>query len=239
MHGDQQVPCSDPRWGWYNPADGCYWALITPQPADTDPVWVYATGAPATHKPGDGQLYNVSCPWPGMELMGGTTFSATPPPGFGGAVDPAALASQMTTQMGLLGADIGTAPRKGGTSLVGLPVWLWNNVSDSTWGPKTASANAPGITVTATAHVDRIIWSTGDGASVTCTGPGVKYAPAFGTQQPDCGHTYTQPGTYTITATSKWIVSWTATTGQSGQIPVDRVSTATVQIAEAQAVNTQ
>lgn len=223
--------------GWFNASDQCYWTLITPQPPDSDPSWGYAVGAPVTHKPGDGALYNVSCPFPGQELMGGTTFSATPPPGFGGTVDPATLAQQMVTQMGLLGAEIGTAPKAGGKSLVGLPVWLWNTVSDSTWGPKTASANAPGITVTATAHVDRIIWTTGDGSSVTCTGPGVKYDPSFGTQAPDCGHTYSQPGQYAITATSKWIVAWTATTGQSGQILVDRASNATVAIAEAQAVN--
>lgn len=146
----------------------------------------------------------------------------------------------MVTQMGLLGADIGTAPRQGGSaSLVGLPVWLWNTVSDKTWGPTSATASAGGVTVTATAHVDRIIWATGDGTSVTCTGPGVKYDPSFGTQQPGCGHTYTQPGTYAITATSKWLVDWSATTGQHGEIPVDRTATATVKIAEAQAINTQ
>ncbi|GAB2711568.1 ATP/GTP-binding protein [Kitasatospora kifunensis] len=234
------VPCQRDDIGWFNPNDRCYWQAANPQPAADDPLWKIAMGAPSDASPSTGALYNVTCLAKGAELQGGTTFSATPPPGYGGTADPGVVAQNMVSSMGLLGADIGTAPRQGGSaSLVGLPVWLWNNTSDSTWGPKTATASAPGVTVTATAHVDRIIWSTGDGTSVTCTGPGVKYDPSFGTQQPGCGHTYTQPGTYTITATSKWLVSWTATTGQQGQIPVDRTATATVKIAEAQAVNTQ
>jgi hypothetical protein len=236
---DVQVPCQRNDVGWFNPADHCYWKALDPQPGPDDPLWKIAFGAPADGQPGKGALYNVTCTGKGTELQSGTTYSASPPPGYGGIADPAALAQQMVTQMGLLGADIGTAPKKGSTSLVGLPVWLWNTVSTSTWGPKTANASAGGVTVTATAHVDRIIWSTGDGTSVTCNGPGVKYDPTFGTQQPACGYTYTKPGQYTITATSKWVVDWTATTGQRGQIPVDRTATTTVDIAEAQAVNNQ
>lgn len=40
----------------------------------------------------------------------------------------------------------------------------------------------------------------GDGATVTCTAPGTPYTPNYGAQpSPDCGHTYTRPGTLTAT----------------------------------------
>ncbi len=233
-----EVPCSRPGLGWFNPSDSCYWAPMDPQPPADSPSWSYAAGIPADWKPGQGALYNVTCTGKGAELMGGTTYSAAPPPGQGGTVDPAVLAQQAIKNMRLVGADIGIAPKQGAISLVGLPVWLWNNTSPTTWGPTSDSVSAGGITVTATAHVDRIIWTTGDGGSVTCKGAGKAYLPAYGTQQPECGHTYSQPGEYAINATSKWVVDWTASNGQAGRITTDRTAATTVALAEAQALNT-
>ncbi|WP_159401121.1 ATP/GTP-binding protein [Streptomyces sp. NRRL B-24484] len=234
---DHEVPCHRDDLGWFNPSDRCYWKAFAPQPPASDPGWSIAIGGGAGASPDKGALYDVACLAKGAELQGGTYYRTTPPPGYGGMVDPAVIAQNMVSRMGLTGADIGTAPKQGGTSLVGLPVWLWNNTSATTWGPNSASASAGGVTVTATARVDRIIWSTGDGTSVTCKSPGKPYQPSYGTSAPDCGHTYTRPGHFQITATSKWVVDWTATTGQGGQILVDRTSNADVSIAEAQALN--
>ncbi|MFD0261006.1 hypothetical protein ACFVH7_22415 [Kitasatospora indigofera] len=236
---DAEVPCHRPGLGWFNPADRCYWALLEPQPPADDPAWTIATHLPADWKPGQGALYNTTCTAKGAELMGGTAYSATPPPGQGGMVDPAVLAQQAIKNMRLTGADIGIAPKQGGQSLVGLPVWLWNNPTATTWGPKVESVSAGGVTVTATAHVDRIIWTTGDGDSVTCKGPGKAYLPEYGTQKPECGHIYSRAGQYAINATSKWVVDWTASTGQNGRISTDRASATNVSLAEAQALNTQ
>ena len=50
---------------------------------------------------------------------------------------------------------------------------------------------------------------------------------------PDCGHTYTRQGTYTVRATSYWLVTW-AGIGQSGTIPLDFTRTAVITMGEAQ-----
>ncbi|MEU9044522.1 ATP/GTP-binding protein [Kitasatospora sp. NPDC048343] len=234
-----EVACSVDKYGWFNPNDSCYWKALDPQPPADSIRWKIAAGTPADWQPGQGALYSRTCLAKGAELMSGDIYSATPPPGLGGMVDPAQLAQQAVESMRLTGADIGIAPKPGSKSLVGLPVWLWTAVKDTTWGPKVASVSAGGITVTATAHVDRIIWTTGDGATETCRSPGKPYLPEYGAAQPECGHTYTKAGQYEINATSKWVVDWTATTGQGGRITTDRQAATAVTIAEAQALNTQ
>ncbi|MGW4890729.1 ATP/GTP-binding protein [Kitasatospora sp. NPDC004240] len=232
--GSKEVPCYRDGLGWFNSFDSCYYTLMDPQPPADDPVW-------QGPRPVYGKAYQVTCPYstsPGTNRNGVTVLS-TPPPGYGGMVAPAVLAQRAVDSMLLKGADIGIAPKPGAKSLVGLPVWVWNNVSDTTWGPKSAEASAPGISVKATAHVSKIVWKFGDGSSVTCTGPGKAYDPSYGTQAPECGHTYTRSGSYTITATSTWTVDWTSTDGQRGQILTDRTSTTSTAIAEAQVLNTQ
>ncbi|MER5352594.1 ATP/GTP-binding protein [Kitasatospora sp. NPDC002551] len=233
------MPCSVEKYGWFNPNDSCYWKAFDPQPPPDSYRWKTAPGIPKDWTPGQGALYNRVCLAKGAELMSGDIYSAAPPPGQGGTVviDPAVLAQQVVESMLLTGADIGIAPKPGSPSLVGLPVWLWNTPKDTTWGPKSGSASAGGVTVTATAHVDRILWTTGDGSTVTCTTPGKPYLPAYGTARPECGHTYTKPGRYAINATSKWVVDWTATTGASGRINTDRTAATAVAIAEAQSLN--
>ncbi len=47
------------------------------------------------------------------------------------------------------------------------------------------------MTVTATEQVTPIRWTMGDGATVTCTGPGTPYRCSEGmADSPDCGHRY-------------------------------------------------
>ncbi|MGW7259344.1 hypothetical protein [Streptomyces sp. NPDC054834] len=105
------------------------------------------------------------------------------------------------------------------------------------------------MTVSATAHVTKIVWQMGDGSTVTCTGPGTPYTPSAGqTDSPTCGHTYTRAsadrphGRYQITATSTstWTIDWHVTTGgggQAGQLTETRQSQIHVPIEEAQTVN--
>ena len=65
----------------------------------------------------------------------------------------------------------------------------------------------------------------GDGTTVVCTKRGTPYADSFGRRSsPDCGHTYTRQGRYTVRATSYWIVDW-AGIGQTGTIPMNFTST--------------
>lgn len=234
----QQVPCQRSDGSWFNSSDGCYWKQES-NPNPSDPAW-------NGHKPGDGALYDVTCPnTPGVnnQLQGGTVWSANPPPGFGGGPNLAALAQQAVTAMKLLGPDVGMAPDpngKGGT--VGVPVWMWNKHSAQTTGPTSASATALGVTVTATAIVQKVDWQMGDGHTVTCNGPGTAYSASDGmAKSPDCGYLYTatsaqQPGgKYQITATTTWAVHW-AGGGQQGDLTTTRTSQVQIPVGELQVV---
>ncbi|MFJ5057715.1 ATP/GTP-binding protein, partial [Streptomyces cyaneofuscatus] len=107
-----------------------------------------------------------------------------------------------------------------------------------TYGPNTSSASAGGVTVTATAKVSRIVWSMGDGKSVTCTTPGTPYHAKYGLKpSPDCGHRYTKPSKkYHVTATSTWVIDW-AGGGQTGQLTEVRDSSVDIAVGEVQVVS--
>lgn len=173
--------------------------------------------------------------------MGGLTWSKDAPPGYGGGPDLAALAQEAVTKMRLLGADIGIAPKPGGLGTVGVPVWVWNGPGPQTTGPTSASATALGVTVTATASVQDVLWTFGNGSTVSCPFPGTTYSPAFGLAVPakangQCGMAgYSRTGEYMVTATTTWAVHWVGG-GQQGDLTTTRTSQAPVRIGELQVV---
>ncbi|MFI1584772.1 hypothetical protein [Embleya sp. NPDC020630] len=129
-----------------------------------------------------------------------------------------------------------------GEQIVNVPTWLW--IAPASWVPVSATAEVPGVSVTATATPQRVIWTTGDGATVTCAGPGTAYSTRFdpASTSPDCGHTYvrssaSQPGAaYTLSATIEWTVTW-AGAGQTGVVPGMRTTAqVATRVAEVQAV---
>ncbi|MGL5827188.1 MAG: hypothetical protein ACRCYU_20580 [Nocardioides sp.] len=229
-----EVPCTTTAYGpsayWSN-SWNCYVALIDPQPPKTDPVWQGHT---------DGAIYGCVYPWgfggfPAAVQM----WSATPPPGVIQPPDPLVLARRALAMMNLRAVQIGIVPedRPGSVGIIGLPTWMWvQSPSQSTFGPITRSASAGGYTVTATAKVSKVVWSMGDGKSVTCTGPGTPYADNYGKKSsPTCGHTYTRQGRYTVTATSYWTLTWSGI-GQSGTIPIDFATSTNVTMGESQVI---
>jgi hypothetical protein len=230
--------CYKPGLGWFNPEDECFWELADPQPPAGDPIW-------QGHAPGDGRVYVAACGWPG--LTGFTQFwRATPPPGFGGLPTPAELAAQAVNQLPIRGPNIGIAPddSPGRAGLVGLPVWMWTPVTPATWGPASATASVPGLSVTATARAEKITWNMGDGNSVTCHNPGTPYKASFGrAESPTCGYdqgyrlpSSTRPeGRYTVAGTTTWQVTWVGG-GQTGELTVTRSSSTTIAIEELQVV---
>lgn len=218
----QAIPC-DAGGGYWSPDRQCYVKVAHPQPPRSDPVWLGNTM---------GTIYQCDSPTDRYFF-----WSATQPTGPTAPPDPVQLAQVAVTAMRLKAVTIGIVPlnRPGSVGLVGMPQWMWvQNPSASTWGPITKSASAGGYTVTATGRVGRILWDMGDGQTVTC-GEGTPYSMADGVaRSPSCGHDgYTRQGTYTVTATSSWTVSW-AGIGQTGSIPVTLRQTTTVQIGEAQ-----
>jgi hypothetical protein len=96
--------------------------------------------------------------------------------------------------------------------------------------------------VTATAKATKVDWSTGDGASRTCNGPGTPWTSGTdpAKESPTCGHTYTtlpKGGTYTLRATVTWEISW-AGGGATGTVPaLTTTSAVDLQVREAGALN--
>jgi len=201
----------------------------SPQPLKDDPVWAGHT---------DGAIYDCIVPpligrgglfIAGLMIKYWSAAAPAPPP------NPVTLAQQAIAAMNLKAITVGIVPDPSGVGLVGMPNWMWvTNPTANTWGPLTRSASAAGWTVTATAQVTRVTWNMGDGQVVVCNGPGTPYQDSYGKRQsPDCGHTYTRQGAYTVRATSHWVITW-AGIGQSGTITMDLTNTAPLTIGEAQ-----
>lgn len=162
-------------------------------------------------------------------------------PGQAALPSPAQLARAAYNQLRLPSPDIEANPA--GEQLVGLPTWLWMGRNE--WSPVSATASVPGVSVTAVARPTSVVWSLGDGTTVTCAGPGTSYtASASPTQtSPDCGHTYRTSsagrpdGAFAVSATVHWRVTWSGA-GQSGVFPdMTTVSNAAFRVAESQALN--
>jgi hypothetical protein len=119
-------------------------------------------------------------------------------------------------------------------------MWL-----SSGWGPVSATATVPGVSVTATATPTSVVWSMGDGSTVTCTDAGTPFSPGTAptASSPDCGHTYrtssaSQAGqAFPVSATVYWTVTW-AGAGQGGVFPdLTTTGNAAFRVAESQALN--
>lgn len=229
-------PCYEPLWGWFSNADGCYYARLDPQPSADEAVW--------DGRFPEGAVYEVTCMdrvSPGTN--GGWTWLPTPPEGFGAtSVTPGELAAKAVDSMGLVGPAVNLSVAADELGTVGLPVWLWTSVTPTTWGPNSATASVPGLSVTANAQVVSITWSMGDGGSVTCGNPGTPYIRGE-VHSPTCEYVFStssagQPGdAYTITATSTWRVTWSGG-GSSGSFTVTRSSSTTARIGELQVLVT-
>lgn len=230
----KEVPCKSPL-GWFNDADDCYWRKLDQQPPETDVIW-------AGHYP-DGAVYSVSCDGTGAPGVGGWVWTPTDPPGYGGTTPtPQQVAQRAIARMNLAGPTIRMTIAPNEMGVVGVPVWLWTDVGATTWGPNSATATVPGLSVTAKANARKIVWSMGDGQSETCANAGTPYY-AGGVTSPTCQHIYAntsagQPGkAYPVTATTTWDVTWSGG-GASGSLTVTRQSTADVRIGEVQVLVT-
>lgn len=223
-------------FGWWSETDQCFYQKANPQPGRDDPAWKgnYPRGA----------IYEATCPG-GGGTGGGTLWFENPPDGYGGTGPSARdLATRAVRLLPIEGPAIGMAPRPGSVGLVGLPVWMWTAVSPRTWGPVSATASVPGMSVTATAHAEKVVWDMGDGHTVTCRSPGTVYTLGRGGgKSPTCGYVYARPsgsrpgGAYVVTATTTWGIDWTGA-GESGALTVTRSSTLDVRIGELQVLVT-
>jgi hypothetical protein len=219
------VPCYLPEYGQFA-NDGCYYKPAT----GVDLAAAEALGGKPT--PPD-QWYVGACGYP--PVAGLTKFRE-----FAGGVlpNPADLAADAVKQLHLPLPAVRVNPAPPTAQLVFLPTWMW--LDGSSWGSRTATASVPGLSVTATAKPAKLMFSTGDGSSVSCPGPGTAWTTGKdpNAASPDCGHTYSTPGSFTVTATVTWQVSW-AGGGQAGAVPdLTTTSTITLKVTDSQALNT-
>lgn len=213
---------------WCKPAD--------PQPPQDSPIWEGNT---------DGAIYDCVHGLAGRGIPGthGGRLWLPGPPEAGPS--PRELADQAIAQMDFRAGAIGLAPPVDAMSIVGADTWLWiADPGESTTGPITRTASAGGVTVTATASLDRIEWDMGDGTVVTCTTPGTPYQASFGNaDSPDCGHTYTRSSAhqpderYTVTATTYWTIDWSGG-GAGGTLAMDFSRSTQVRVGEIQVLTT-
>ncbi|MDG4833013.1 hypothetical protein O7627_27450 [Solwaraspora sp. WMMD1047] len=232
----QPVACWQAGYGHFNSSDGCYYILESPQPAAGDPAW-------AGHEPGDGAVYRARC---NGDVIGDLVWRATPPPGTPGGLTPAQLAARAIEDLPMRGATIGLRPDPDGAGLVGLPIWMWTEVTPQTWGPITATASVPGLSVTARGNATRITWDMGDGSRKVCHNPGTAYDRGRhgAAASPTCGYdgyqrsSRNQPGgRYQVTAVTTWHVEWWMVGGgTTGTETITRTATTSIDIDELQVV---
>ncbi len=125
--------------------------------------------------------------------------------------------------------------------LVGVPTWLW---VDGPWVPVSATAAVGAVTATVTATPVDVVWDTGDGTTTTCDA-GTPYDPTRppAGQRSRCTHVFTRTsagrpgGTYAVTATVTYEVTWSASSGGAGALgTLTRSTTIPVTVTEAQAL---
>ena len=151
------------------------------------------------------------------------------------AVDPRVLLEDALARLAIPDPAMAANPPVGSAALVRMPTWLW--LDGDYWRPRSATASAGGASATVTATPVTAEWSMGDGAVVSCEGPGQPWSPAAPASAPSpCSHTYltsssAQPGdTYALTATVTWSVTWTSTVPGIGGELEDQTRSASVRV---------
>jgi hypothetical protein len=251
----QAVTCQTSDGWWSNQPGNCIGYVQLAPPAEQ-------SVPPSGESAGVGAWYvcTAYCPPPvigGRDCYGGTFWSDVPPAGIT-TYTPAQAAALLVKSFPLIGITIGMAPEDKthtddpvGTAAyrrtwVGIPVWLWvQNPQPQNFGPYSKSATLGGVTVTATAQVQSVTWSSGDGQMITC-GAGTAFDETamqdeLATDSPTCGFRYQKTSgtlTFTVMATSNWIVRW-AGGGTNGTTAVPTVRSATqIHVGQLESVNT-
>jgi hypothetical protein len=211
------VPCSVPGVGWLAD-DGCYYKPAIEIPSPGDGV-----------EDGLGHWYVGQCGYPPNEDVTKYRWFAVPP-------DAQQLAAEAVRRLRPATPVIRLNPQPPTAQLVRLPSWVW--LAPSSWGTRTATASVPGLAVTATATPTTLVFTSGDGSTFTCAGPGTAWRKGMNpaAKSPTCGHTFTRAGSYTLTATVTWQITW-AGGGASGTAdPLTTTSSLGIVAAESQAL---
>lgn len=158
------------------------------------------------------------------------------------AVSAAQLADQAARELTVPRCRVALAP-PAEVVVVRLPTWFW--LEGCAWAPRSATASVPLLSATVTATPMHVEWDLGDGTQMRCAGPGVAWRPGVPAERQStyCSYAYARSSAgqpddaYTVTATVRWGLSWSATNGEGGMLsPVLASSSAPVRVGEVQAI---
>ena len=229
------------------PADpgACMWKALPSQPAAGSALW-------AGNDPAAGTIEYTNCltvagvpqaPYRYVANAAPGAPAAPPPP------TPEELAQQAYQQLPIPVPTMNFGPD---SSRVAVKYWLYMWVTDP--GTATATAAAGAVSVTAVARLSSVTWTMGEpvspdalssaAAPITCQGPGSDPGPSVDTTVDPapgaCAYMYkvrSTPertggsGTWPVTATANWTITWAANTGQVGMLAAPpRVSTTQVRV---------
>jgi hypothetical protein len=238
---------------WTPPSSSSWATQAKPDPPPGKPNPNQPYGCTYTADPQAQQTLGAGGPTPGQWIIpmcaGPGVIDPMPPFWVSGARQPAAVvtvqiapivvAEQAAKTLGLSSPVIEMAPPDGASQLVRVATWLW--VNPAAWRPVSASATAGAVTTTATATPTKVVWSMGDGSTVTCDGPGTPYDPSAPDASSNCSYMWATAGTYTVTATTYWSVSWSAAGAAGGGtlgVQAGPAARVTVHVVQSQAMNT-
>jgi hypothetical protein len=199
-----------------------------------------ATASIGVGGPQPGQWVFPMCAGPGViDPMPPVWVTNAQPAAAAVLVNPVVVAQQAANQLAFGSPTIEMAPPDGDPQLLGVATWLW--IDPGAWRTLTATANAGTVAATATATPSKVVWDMGDGNQVTCDGPGTPYDPSNPNGTTDCSYTWSVAGSYHVTATVYWSVSWTAVGAAGGGnlgVQAGPAAQVPVTVTESQAINT-
>lgn len=171
----------------------------------------------------------------------------------GHTIDGRILSELARAALALPSISLHTNPPAGSVSDVNLPVWVWVTYNAPVRPSDTATVPLPGggslwARVTTSRPVVSISVSDPGRARVydDCGSTGNRYTAARVAAVPSCGVTFLAPsagGPYTLTATVRWRVTWSDSTGASGAFrsppypPSTTSASVTVSVREIQSIN--
>lgn len=126
-------------------------------------------------------------------------------------------------------------PAVGPGGYVNLGMWL--AVGPASYPDITAFAS-PNAWITASPTVGSTTFDFGNGDRVTCGQFGTPIVDLDTADEGPCGYTYRQPGTYTLTITTEWLLPYISSDGPGTIPPLQRATTVTYEVREIQTIGT-
>ncbi len=217
------------------PASDCTWHVIN---ADDSAVPMYDVDG-AKLQSETGRWLEQICDGQPVRVGGAYAIPERDRP----PTDAVALAQKVRQSVAIPTPPISTSPQADRQLFTRVRTWLW--VDDGWWRDYSATADAGGVSTTVSARPVRAAWSMGDGGTTTCDGPGRPWRSGLADDATDCSYLYenssaTEPGgTYTMTVTVTFAVSWSSSIGSGGTLaPVTRSVSRPVRVGEIQAIET-